>query len=166
MYFTGKPCPKGHIAMRRVRNGECVDCGNQTSANFRQENSDHIKKYNQTNKQKLNEQKINWRDKNKEKTKLAIKKYYKNNTSKIIANVIKRGLAKIQRTPPWLNSSHMAEIESIYEYCSALRQTGLDYHVDHIVPLRGDSVSGLHVPWNLQVIPGSENMSKGNRFNG
>jgi 5-methylcytosine-specific restriction endonuclease McrA len=57
-------------------------------------------------------------------------------------------------------------MESVYNYCAALRNVGLDYHVDHIVPLRGDNVSGLHVPWNLQVITGAENMSKGNRFNG
>ena len=68
--------------------------------------------------------------------------------------------------PAWLNAGHMLEMESIYVYCSALRSVGLDYHVDHIVPLRGDEVSGLHAPWNLQVIPGVENMSKGNRFNG
>jgi hypothetical protein len=166
VYFTGKACPKGHIAMRRVHNGECVDCGNQTSANFRQKNSDLVKKYNKSNKTKLNEQKINWRDNNQEKTKLATKKWYKNNTAKVFASVRNRNLAKIQRTPNWLNVGHIAEIESVYEYCSALRQAGLDYHVDHIVPLRGKTVSGLHVPWNLQVIPGSENMSKGNRFNG
>jgi 5-methylcytosine-specific restriction endonuclease McrA len=74
--------------------------------------------------------------------------------------------AKVDRMPNWLNDGHLFEMESIYTYCSALRKIGLDYHVDHIVPLRGKSVSGFHAPWNMQVIPGKENMSKGNTFNG
>jgi len=74
--------------------------------------------------------------------------------------------AKADRMPNWLNSGELFEMECVYNYCSALRKVGFDYHVDHAVPLRGSSVSGLHVPWNLQVLPGRENMSKGNTFNG
>lgn len=96
-----------------------------------------------------------------------VKKRYKqtpNGKSKTLANDAKRRSAKMQRTPPWLDVVQNAEIEFTYKYCASLRSIGLNYHVDHIVPLQGKSVSGLHVPWNLQVIPADENIRKANRF--
>lgn len=62
---------------------------------------------------------------------------------------------KLLRTPPW---SETEEIVDFYNKCP----TG--YHVDHIVPLQGNTVSGLHVLANLQYLLASENLSKGNRY--
>jgi 5-methylcytosine-specific restriction endonuclease McrA len=67
--------------------------------------------------------------------------------------------------PKWLTFEQRREIELIYEHareCEAL--TGDQYVVDHIVPLKGDNVCGLHVPWNLQVLPSDVNDSKGNKL--
>jgi hypothetical protein len=74
-----------------------------------------------------------------------------------------RRAAKLQRTPPWLTKEHKRDIVAIYRAARVLSaKTGEDYHVDHIVPLRGRTVSGLHVPWNLQVLRATDNMRKSN----
>lgn len=60
-----------------------------------------------------------------------------------------------------LTAGHQAEIDGLYQFCRLF----LGFEVDHIVPLNGRTVSGLHAPWNLQVLPRSVNRSKGNKFN-
>ena len=154
-YFTGKPCVHGHVAERYVASKTCVECGNATA------NSAKAK-----NRQKYLFSSLAWGRKNPDR----VAEYQRRQNAK---NPARRNLwtmnykaAKAERMPVWLNDAEIFEMECVYGYCSALRQVGLDYHVDHIVPLRGQSVSGLHVPWNLQVLPGSENMSKGNTFDG
>lgn len=67
----------------------------------------------------------------------------------------KRRAAKLQRTPPW---SNLKLIKEIYLKCPQ------DCHVDHVIPLRGKTVSGLHVPDNLQYLSSSANMQKHNKF--
>lgn len=154
-YFTGKPCAHGHVAERYVASKTCVECGN-AAANVAKAK----------NRQKYVTTSVAWGRANPAK----LAEYQRRRNAKRPGQ---RNLwtanyrsAKEFRQPSWLSAAQLAEMDSIYGYCSALRQVGLDYHVDHIVPLRGQSVSGLHVPWNLQVLPGSENMSKGNTFNG
>lgn len=70
-----------------------------------------------------------------------------------------------QATPKWLTKEQKQQIVDIYDHMRDCRATtGEDYHVDHIVPLRGENVCGLHVPWNLQVLPAHVNMSKSNEL--
>lgn len=77
----------------------------------------------------------------------------------------KRRAAKLQRTPKWLNELDFQLIREIYEQAQSLTfSTGIAHHVDHVYPLRGKTVSGLHVPSNLQILTACENSKKGNRF--
>lgn len=74
----------------------------------------------------------------------------------------KRRAFKIDATPSW---SEIEEIKELYKLCNKIsKETGILHHVDHIVPLRGKNVSGLHVIANLRIIPASENLAKGNKL--
>lgn len=61
-------------------------------------------------------------------------------------------------TPAWLTAGQVEAIRMVYEEAVRLtKEMGIAYEVDHIVPLSGKTVSGLHVPWNLRAIPAQEN---------
>lgn len=97
----------------------------------------------------------------KEKARSARKIWSANNKDRLAARSAARRALKLQATPRWV-----AEEEFLFVYAEAQRksiETGTDHHVDHIVPLKSKIVCGLHVPWNLQVLIGSENLSKNNR---
>jgi hypothetical protein len=80
------------------------------------------------------------------------------------ARTAKRRAQKLKATPAWLTSHQHDLIKMFYEAAGALAaEFGRTVHVDHIIPLKGKNVSGLHVPWNLQVMFGDENSSKSNR---
>lgn len=93
------------------------------------------------------------------------KKYCLNNPHKITAsNSLRRAKTK-QRTPKWLGPEEMWLIEQAYELATLrTKMFGFAWHVDHVIPMRGKYVSGLHVPINLQVIPGVENIRKKNKY--
>lgn len=76
-----------------------------------------------------------------------------------------REATKLNRTPKWADT---LRIKAYYDVCAFFNEVNgyIKYHVDHIVPLKGKNVSGLHLHNNLQIIPAKENMSKGNRHNG
>jgi hypothetical protein len=106
-----------------------------------------------------------WHLKNKARNNAQKAEYRKNNLHKHAAKEMRRRLAKTNQTPSWLGVDELWMIEQAYEL-AALRtkMLGIAFEVDHIIPLQGKLVSGLHVPENLQVISATENRSKYNRF--
>lgn len=118
-----------------------------------------------------------WRKKNPEYRKLVeyvsrkdthtikAREYRKRNPQKINALSRKYQCARIQRTPVWLTPDDFWLIEEAYDL-ALLRSkvTGILWEVDHIIPLRGKQVSGLHTPYNLQVIPKKANAAKCNCY--
>lgn len=73
-----------------------------------------------------------------------------------------RKAAVARRTPAW---SNLDAVKLVYLVCEQrTRLTGIAHHVDHFYPLNGKSISGLHVPLNLRVIPATENLRKGARL--
>lgn len=76
----------------------------------------------------------------------------------------KRRATKLNATPKWLTREQLLTMTAIYQLAKlAERLTGKKYHVDHIMPLKGKLSTGLHVPWNLQILEAKTNISKGNR---
>ena len=93
--------------------------------------------------------------KNKETQSERWKRWYEKNKSKQLAKSNMEKAARLQRIPSWAN------LDAIKEFYLN-RPEG--YHVDHIVPLRGKEVSGLHVLENLQYLLAKENLSKSNKY--
>ena len=128
---------------------------------------EYFQAYYKANKEKIIPKRKAYRDNNKEKLKVGKKAsrktyYLKNKASFILNTDIRRNRIKQHQTPSWAD---LTEINTIYK--QATRRSlieGIKYHVDHIIPLNGDLVSGLHVQYNLQVIPASLNLSKSNQF--
>lgn len=102
-----------------------------------------------------------WREANPEKAQAMFAKWRAANPGLVKANAARWRAALVQATPAWANQKKIAEFYETADGLSML--TGEWYHVDHIAPLQGKTVRGLHCEANLQVLPEVENIRKGNR---
>ncbi len=165
-YFTGKPCKNGHVCERVTISRICVDCAAINSKNSRERNLDNRLAKEQSNRENRREYNLNYsRERyknNKEKVRQASEKWRLLNLDKSAAFTAKRKAALLQACPPWVN---LKDIEVFYKRARELTlSTGTEHEVDHIHPLQGENICGLHVPWNLQILTKSENCSKKNKF--
>lgn len=143
-------------------------------------NPDYYKKYRKKNYESVRNNELRYLKNNPQKREETLNKYVnsnreiinirnlqwmKNNPGKVNAITAKRRSKKLLATPEWLSTEMLQEIADIYILSKQKElETGIKHHVDHIVPLQGIDVCGLHVPWNLQVITAEENQKKGNKY--
>ena len=138
--YIGKVCEK-HLefaGLRMKSNRKCVECLSKSG--------------------NRNERTKKFRDTHKVQAADIIKAWKVANPGIAVAHSAKRRAAKLERTPAW------ADLEKIKEIYRLAAELGMV--VDHVVPLQGELVSGLHVHINLQLITAFENGSKGNKFHG
>lgn len=100
------------------------------------------------------------RQRNRERERSNQKAYYERHRDRVIQRTVERN--KKHRTPPWANQEAIAIIYA--EARRLTKETGEPHHVDHIIPLRGKTVSGLHVETNMQILTEQENKMKSNHF--
>jgi hypothetical protein len=127
------------------------------------------KKYYLANKEKIKQRTSTWYFNNKEHANSKMKEYGKKwrveNKDKNCSKSTKYRASKLKATPLWVDEEHKWLIDEVYHLAKIRSEsTGIVWHVDHIVPLKGKTVCGLHVIENLQILPATENISKGNKF--
>lgn len=139
---------------------------------------DYTKNYRETNKERLSAQNKKWREDNKDHIRERVRNKYNENAeserSKRREHYSQNRptylhYSKLRKyriscaSPSWLTSEMLAQIRDVYKESRRLTDTtGVVHEVDHIVPLNGETVCGLHVPWNLRVLTKEENMRKFN----
>lgn len=149
-YFTGFFCKQGHISKRWTATGNCAECQKVRTVSWAQKNKDHVKEY-------LNTPEMI------QKRRSYGRKYYERNRIVYIEKDAHRRAKKLQATTLW-GQENISEFYKKAKELEALN-VGTKYHVDHIVPLVGENVCGLHNHFNLQILTETENKRKGNVWN-
>ena len=159
------------------RDSRCKSCAAENTKSYRANNPDkvrlsqsrhykenkakrdaHVRKWKVNNPEKYKE----WRSRTQTHRTNSFREWRRSNPGKCAAKRARRRAAKKRATPLWVNHK---EIDKIYRLCAEVTEVlGEKHQVDHIIPLQGKSVCGLHVPWNLQILPQNVNASKGNRI--
>lgn len=169
-YYTGKPCVRGHIALRRTK-GNCIECDKEDWT------IDNAKRAEKPKSEAAKAAARRYYEKNKEfvkarasaRTKEAKQAYRK--AHKLKNPELYKALTSVRKrrhreaTPPWITAEQKLQMRHLYLQAQKLtKMTGERYVVDHIVPLISECVCGLHVPWNLRVITQEENLYKSNKI--
>lgn len=186
-YSQCKKCVNAYEAKRRksqkhvvVSEKKCSGCGGIKSKNDFHNHSGNRDGLATKCKECVSEQHRDWYGKNTDRKRksastwasLNIGKKRHNdrlwqikNPKKVSEYSKSRALTRRNATPKWLTKKHIEQVEYLYWLASDLTKIcGEPYEVDHIIPLRGKNVCGLHVPWNLQILPRDLNRKKGSSY--
>lgn len=132
---------------------------------YREDNADKLKEVNRNYRLENQDKIVSYRRLNSDKIKQTTRIYHKNNAGLVNSITARRRASKLLATPKWLTDDHLKEIKQFYIQAKELEKLdGIKRHVDHIIPLQGETVCGLHVPWNLQILTAEENVRKKNKL--
>jgi len=146
----------------------CLACAKEYKARWNLENRERQltlkRKYYQEHKEVFALRSKCWKAQNIEKKRASNRDWNRRNKSlKNLYSFMRRKRHR-QATPSWLTEQDYMKIASLYILAkNATKLWTVDHQVDHIIPLSGKFVSGLHVPWNLQVLPTDLNRVKSNK---
>jgi hypothetical protein len=130
----------------------CKSCAKEMNSNWAKNNPEKRRKITQK-----------YKAKNREKLNKKTREWFRKNPEKLRGYLAKRRAQRLNATPKWLSKEDLKRIDDIYTSAKVLGEKfKVNYHVDHIIPLNGENVCGLHVPWNLQLLEASLNIAKGN----
>lgn len=132
----------------------CISCGKEIEQRSKC-GTCYSREYATKNKNKVLAHKKKYRDSNKDKLNLYIKNKKKQNRELYNFYESKRRAKKLKATPKWAD---LEKIKLFYLNCPK------GYQVDHIIPLQGKNVSGLHIETNLQYLKTADNRKKGNKY--
>ena len=147
----------------------CSSCMNANSKNWQRKNKEHVKKvakqWRENNSQYMKEWNSEYYKKNKKRISEYSAEYKKANLASHAKKEAKRRASKLRASPTWLTIDDDFMFNEIYQMRKIrTADTGVEHHVDHIIPLQGRNVCGLHVWCNLQLLPASENIRKSNKL--
>lgn len=161
-----KPCRKVYNSSWYEKNASVVKA---RSIKYYQDHKEQCTMNNllwtKANPTKVSLSKLKWRTNNPEVNRTLQEQYFSNHRSYYVSKGAEYRARKLHATPSWLTLDDLFVIEEMYDL-ARLRTatTAIKWEVDHIVPLRGELVCGLHIPSNLRVIPKRDNCQKGNRY--
>lgn len=141
---------------------KCIDCVRAYLLDRRKANPDEFKEWYRRNVDHNSKRYKKYREANKEKVSQLYRSWAKNNPHKVRALSAKRNARKLNATPAWADQTVIASIYA--EAVRLTRETGIKHEVDHIYPLQGRLVCGLHCEDNLQILTKVENIRKHNRM--
>ena len=173
-YFTGDPCKHGHIAPRKTK-GSCIECLKVEWVKSNETRAEYFRAYNKSEAGQKAKKEYYARNKDEviaraqartDEDKRRYKKNHKTSNPDMYKEMVSLRRRRFRlATPKWLSPEQKMEIRLKYRLAIELsRRTGVRHAVDHIVPLQGETVCGLHVPWNLDVVTQEENLKKHNKL--